>query len=205
MQKSFRLTPYGDDSITRQNLLRRAGDFVRQSANKVAGTINNPILNAGLGLPTSFRDATGSVILAPGGVLDIRPTDPNAIRATLNPLSRSISLGKGPFDLSVGYGAAPVEIPTGTQPMFGAPEYWGRLGFTFGRPISDEVASEITRRDFTNYGELNKPSVEAGAQSAGRKEYESMFGPDLRGYTPPSDELAQSAARQYLNKYLQGL
>lgn len=198
--KNFVVLKTGGDEVTKENLMRRAGGLLQEFATEAARKINNPALGLGLGVPTVLRDDTGEVILTPGGGISFQPENRNAIRATLDPIQRAISVGKGPFDLSVGYGIAPGPMGVGEPQdpwhkdfVRRTPEYWARLGFEFGRGrgmSEDSQPQEI------------EPSKELTPKSAAREEYEAMFGPDLSGYIPPEEE---SAARRFLNDRLRQL
>lgn len=199
--KNFVVRKEGGDEVTKEDLMRRAGSLLEEFASEVQKRkINNPALGLSLGVPTFLRDDTGQVILMPGGGISIQPVNRSAIRATLNADQKAISVGKGPFDLTVGYGIAPgpkgVGVPadpTHKSFVYRPHEYWARLGFEFGRGqgmSEDSQPQEI------------EPSKELTPKSAAREEYEAMFGPDLSGYVPPEEE---SAARRFLNDRLRQL
>lgn len=134
LNKRFVVSPFGTDLMSPSNVLRRSQGLVNELSQRVAGRVNNPLVNYATGSPFTLRDDTGVVTVAPGGVVNLRPYAKDAFRATIDPLSKSVSLGRGPIDVSAGYGSAPTPVEPGTPMYLGAPSPWARVGFTFPAP-----------------------------------------------------------------------
>jgi len=74
---------------------------------------NNPLVNFAMGQPLQIRDATGSAELTPYGTFSIRGNNPQNFRATIDPLGKTVTIGKGIFDLTGGVGINPLTGKTG--------------------------------------------------------------------------------------------
>lgn len=89
-----------------------------------------------------FQDDTGSVNIDPRtGAFSGTPGNPEGFGFSINPLTQSASIRKGPFELSGGLRDAPIPTAPGYGPIndqlfnFGRTQEnapWGRIGFSVG-------------------------------------------------------------------------
>lgn len=122
-------------------------------------------LDAFTGRGINLSDSTGSAFVYPG-MMSINPSSPDGVRATINAIDHSVSLGKGPFTLSGGFG----NEGQGQSP-------WVQLGYQSGmgnqyatRPIdSGRAASQAVD------AALGSGSPEVNQPSAGRQAFEQQF------------------------------
>ena len=126
------------------NVVRALGQQLPGASNAVLNRLNNPFLNVLFNNPAKFQDQSGVVELTPGMFgpsLNMQGYGPDAVRAQIDIGNRSVSVGKGPFDATFGYGNAPIPRGEGygstMQEMVSPPSdsYWARLGFKFPAPV----------------------------------------------------------------------
>lgn len=128
------------------NVVGTLGQQVPKASNVVLDRLNNPLLNILFNNPAKFQDQSGVVELVPGMFgpsLNMQAYGPDAVRARIDIGNRSVSVGKGPFDATFGYGGAPIPRGRGYGPLMQespSDSYWARLGFEFPASVIDKPA-----------------------------------------------------------------
>lgn len=123
--------------LTFKNVVNKLGQQVSSASDVVLNKVNNPLLNVLFNKSARFQDQSGIVDLVPGmfgPALNMQGYGPDGVRAQIDIGNRSVSVGKGPFDATFGYGQAPIPRGEGYGPtgFVSSPDsYWGRLGFRF--------------------------------------------------------------------------
>jgi len=144
MIKNLKQMPDIKDSLM-QGVTQGFNTFQNQKAREFTGRNSKAynFLKAFLGTGAlQFEDNSGSVSIDPRtGAFSGTPKNPEGFGFSINPLTQSASIRKGPFELSGGLRDAPISMATGYGPTneqlfnFGGTQKntpWGMIGFKFG-------------------------------------------------------------------------